>query len=623
MREVFQTNGRVEHFDTGLRFYEQDVIMLDYLYTGDLIVDFETEYNMPGFGVVFAEKSTGVSSTEEAPNSVLVKVGSLDFSIYKKELGVQSRFYNASCSLTPDKAVHKFRFYKNGRYIYCYEQKSDGNYKELGHRDLKQSIDRYYIGIYSNKDNIVHSMDIHDNRPQFWFTNIKNTNGGRISFEQDAMLIEQAEKNIEIEQEKIYLPKGRYFLDYEESAVDDELKAAGYVFDYTDDKIHAKDKDKLRTDTLQYGNHKYFDMAADGYVNLLFQIGSGKIYNIAIKDDYRQDYVSSDDEAAYKEGSYILLKLGGLKKAEWTGTVYKVPESNLLEDKKYSLFSYAGDLTTLETSNVRLDKEYKYCFENTETNVWVFTIRDSNSQLVHTKTYNSKNDSARIFDDVSGMITSLIITATDGSTIDVLHQKTLRKYVPAAITSPIIVTDKSDLPFDLSASYRVLPDGKYYFTVWEREYFDADSKLKLARPLLGGDDIELYGIKDGDVSAANLYRIRDVEHLNDISLVTTRYDSISSGLYKITSDQILSLDDELLKRGYKGFIVDYLKYNSYAINISDNGTQYIIDIATQEDVINTLYDMSEDGQIRSYKINDKLSPEDNNYLVLRKDGVSN
>ena len=84
MREVIQTKGRVEQLD-GLHFYEQDIVMLDYLYDGDVTIDFNVLYNMPGFGVIFAEKSTGVASYEEAPSSVLVKIGSLDFSIYKKE----------------------------------------------------------------------------------------------------------------------------------------------------------------------------------------------------------------------------------------------------------------------------------------------------------------------------------------------------------------------------------------------------------------------------------------------------------------------------------------------------------------------------------------------------------
>lgn len=625
MREVIQTKGRVEQLD-GLHFYEQDIVMLDYLYDGDVTIDFNVLYSMPGFGVIFAEKSTGVASYEEAPSSVLVKIGSLDFSIYKKEFGIQRRFYNASCLIQPDKSIHKFRFQKTGRYIYCYELKGNGSYREIGHKDIKQNIDRYYIGIYSNKCNIVISADIYDNRPQFWFTNIKNTNGGRISFEQDTMLIEQAEKNIEVEQEKIYLAKGRYFLDYKKAPVDDLLDEASYVFDYTgiNNKIHAKDKNKLKTDALRYGDHKYFDMESDGYVNLLFQIGSGKIYDIAIKDDYRQDYVSSDDEATSTNGSYILLKLKGLKKAEWTGSIYKVPETTLLENKTYSLFSYAGDIISLEKANIKLNQSYKYVFEKTsEKNVWVLTVYNNDNTKIYTKTYNSKNDSARIFDDISGIITKLILVSDDGTLLDVLHQNTLKKYVPSAITSPIIVTDKSDIPFDLSASYRLMSNGKYYFTVWEREYFKTDNKLKLARPLLGGDNIIVYGIKDSDIDLDNIYKVKDNEHINDISAVTTRYDSISSGLYKIISDQILSLDESIMHCGYTGFIVDYLKLNSYAINISNDGTEYIVDIATNEDTVNTMYDMTADGQIRTYKINNRLNPPDNNYLVLRKGGADN
>ena len=120
MQEIFQTNGRVESMN-GMHFYEQDIVMLNYIYTGDVTIEAEIDYSMPGFGFVFASYSIGLSSADEARNAILVKVGSLDFSVYKKSLGTQSRLYDSSCPFSPDKKTHKLKFRKTGTYVYCYE----------------------------------------------------------------------------------------------------------------------------------------------------------------------------------------------------------------------------------------------------------------------------------------------------------------------------------------------------------------------------------------------------------------------------------------------------------------------------------------------------------------------
>ena len=612
--DIFLGNSRVEQLN-GMKFYEQDVVMLDYIYTGDTYIDLDVEYNYPGIGIVYSMQREGLKLSEEAQRSLLVKVGTLDFSVYRKNFGTQFRAYNASCYLTPDKNVHTLRFKRIGSYVYLYEIINDKEI-EIGYYNTKQTYGKYYIGIYSNKENVIKNMRIYNNRPRYWFTNIKNTNGGRISFEENTLNVEQAEKDAEIEQQNIKLKKGTYYLSYEYSPIDDVFDARTYLFDSSAPEIKAPDKTILKKD--KDGN-TYFSISDDTEVSLLFQIKSGKIYNIAIKDDKNQDFVPTDDTSKESPGSYILLKLENLKKIEWTGVVNKIPVTDLMHKKLYSLFSYNGDATILEDGNVSLSVPYDYSFNNTGNNSWAFTIKNKEKSTVCSKQYASDNKRARIFDGVSGYISSIVITLDDGSTIDILNQRTIRKYVPATIDGPILVTDENDVPFDLSASYRILPDGKYVFTNWEREIFDAASNnILLASELNNDMDIYLYGVRE-DIPLNKLYKADDEGRVFGLSAAAERFDRISGDLYRIVENQNLILNYTVMQNNYKYFIVDYLKNNSYCINMNADSTEYIVDISTRSSKANTSYDMTESGTIRTYKSIDKFNPMNNSYVVLRKE----
>jgi len=621
MQEIFQTNGRVEGLN-GMHFYEQDIVMLNYIYTGDVVIDAEVDYCMPGFGFVFASYGIGLTSADEARSAILAKVGSLDFSVYKKNLGTQSRLYNSSCPLKPDKKTHKLRFRKTGTYVYCYELVGDKE-QELSHCNTKVDIDKFFIGVYSNKGNTLRVMDVYDNRPQYWFTSIQNTNGGRISFEQNAFKVENAEKDAEIEQELIFLKRGRYFLDYKEEAVNDDLDKRVYIFDSTEPRIKAPEKTKLKFDELRYGKIPYFDMDRDGYVNILWQIASGRISNIAIKDDCRQDFVTTDESAEEKEGSYILLKLKGIKGAKWVGVIEKTPAAALTQKIPYSLFSYDGMTLDMDVSHVKLERPYNYAFEYIDVDTWKLTITEvgEDEDVVYEHVYHSKNTSARIFDSITATISSFTLIKEDGEETDVINRRTIRKIVPAAVKGPIIVTDSDNIPLDLSASYRILPDGRAIFTNYEREIFDVAESLVLDKIPSDGADIVLYGIR-GDVDRTKLYHVRDEAIVTDISAASQRYDLISGDLFQLIDGQIIKLDDSVLHNGYKTFIVDYLKDDSYCINMSEDGMEYVVDIVTKSGVVNTLYDMAEDGRVRAYKIDETIKPGDNSYLVLRKDELS-
>lgn len=367
---------------------------------------------------------------------------------------------------------------------------------------------------------------------------------------------------------------------------------------------------------LEGSSAYYFDLDTDQDINLLFQTKSGKISEISIKDDFRQDFVATDSEAKEISGSYILIHLNGLKKVVWEGIIYHVPITNLEEKRAYSLFSYYGELLSLEMSKTRLNQSYRYELERAD-DVWKLSIYDEKKNVLFERSYPAGKQAARIFDGISAMISSLTLTKEDGTVIDILHQTTIFKYVPINITSPILVTDKYNLPFDLSSSYRILPDGSYFFTPWEREIFDVSERLELSSPVNLNADLYLYGIH-GDIDKEKLYHIRDKDMPYDILSASGRYELIERDQFQTLDQQVLSLDYSVTEKKFSSFVVDYLKDRSYAINLSEDGSEYVVEISSLEDTINTIYDMAEDGQIRTVKVSDQLSPADNSYLVLRK-----
>ena len=49
--------------------------------------------------------------------------------------------------------------------------------------------------------------------------------------------------------------------------------------------------------------------------------------------------------------------------------------------------------------------------------------------------------------------------------------------------------------------------------------------------------------------------------------------------------------------------------------------EYELDISTEKENTNTYYDVSDSGEIHSYKLLDIDSPEDNDFIVLRRNEV--
>lgn len=598
-------------------FYEQDVVMIDYTYSGDIKITTDIDYRYPGIGIVIAEKK---DETPENSNNVFVfKIGTNDFTVINRKLLTLSKVFHASCPFAPldVSQIRIIDFHKDGLNI-SFTTIIDKKEVVLGTYVLPEPLDEYRIGFYSNQGNTVQKAVVYSDRPQYWFSNTRNTNGGRLSFKKDTFTIEQAELPIEVEHENIELTKGMYFLDFERAVINGKKNIKCYVFDSTEKRIDAKRKNLLQADNS-------FVIPQDMKVNILFQGTSGEISKICIKDDDRQSYVSTGDFTEEKPGSRIIIHLAGLKRVQWIGTVDLHPDYSLNEELPYSIVEYNKVKKTVEDLQLSAGISYKYDFKLSDDNTYwelIITNVGTTENIISTCIFKNIDTSMKLFDNISGSITELIVTTINGDEINVLLQKTYKKYVPITIEGPILVVDESDVPFDLSSSYRYVKDkDEFIFTNWEREIFKPTEQIILTNKVNDGiDSIIVYGIKDENYDMTKIYDINSSEPVTSINQFSTDYDAISTDLYKITDFRVIDFDNTLAAK-YKVVVIDYLKEDSYCINLTDDRKQYEVDISSNKEKIETLYDMTADGQVRKYKILDDIVPADDQYIVLKKDEI--
>lgn len=623
---MLQDNSRIENIN-GLHFYEQDIVMLDYIYTNNVKIIMDADYRYPGLGIILAEYKNDNSG--ESNNVFLLRIGNIEWSMINTNINKQSKVAGGSCPLAPAYTGNKISltFAKSGKNIKLYLN-NPSKPVELAEYTLKEDIANFRIGFYSNKGNTIFNADIYDDRPQFWFTSIKNSNGGRISFKKDTIKFEHGDKAMETEQEKILLYPGKYYLHYDVSEVinKSDIKCFLIPSQYSSE-IDAKKKNILNKDN-SFTVKEIEDADDQGQLfNILFQCKHGTVSNICIKDNQNQSYVSTDgDSAITKEGSKIIVHLDDIIKVRWTGLIEKIPDYKASEDIPYYIVKYGSYKSIKEDFGIKLNTEYNYIFELCNNNTqWKLNVNSDDENLNVSKLYtnNRQINTMEFFNNVQGYAQDIIITLKDNTEINVLLQKTYKKYVPIEIKSPILVIDEDENPFDLSSSYRYSESSnKYIFTNWEREYFNGNTeKLTTENKILAANDsCILYGIKK-EIALDKIYNIKNDDAINDISLCSNSYDVISSEYFTVSSKRVIEISRNIHDRKYKYFILDYLKDDSYCVNIVEDKNKneiYEVDIAAEKDKFTTLYDMSEAGQIRTYKIMDNLNPKDDCYITLKK-----
>lgn len=609
--------SRIEKEEIGIKFYEQDMLVDDYIYTGDLDITVSIQYSTPGFGIALIN-SEGYS-LKDKDEILLFRVGFKEASIIYKNGDSQKTIAVFNC---PNVKTYSDNLVLNIK-------KHDNNYtitandKLIGKFKVPYEMLSYNLGYYSSADNIIKNINIASSTPYGWVVNMSNTKYGYINFEKNGFSLTNCKGIAELEQLKIKLMPGTYYLKYDKEDIDGINDITAIVKQFDDNNLFDEEKNML-----SYVDNS-FKVNFPTYVNLKFQGTSGRIKKIQITTQKDNDYIAtSPDKGDYIDidGSKIEVKLDMLEEVSWTGKISRVIGYDHTSPFDYAIISDGVNNYGLDDLKLALERNYDF---NYITKTKQLTIKDKERIVIEKQLINIKYI-LTIFKNVSAVINSLKLKTKNGTTINSIIQNTVKKYVPSTISSPIVVTDKDDKPFNLSSSFRRFTNDKgrteYVFTNYEREYFNPKHIIKLSEipANIEGTTI-VYGIKkDSKINMDNILDIPNKDNINSIDKFAVLYDILFEKdlrSYDKDNGEIRLYD----VNEYKMIVVDYLKRDSYAINYKHNLGSYEVDISVDDDKeANIIYDNTEKKITATgkYFINSKnyvvtkIKPTENCYIVI-------
>lgn len=617
---MIQYNSRVKMNDLGIKFYEQDLLYDNYLYSGDIDIDLNLEYASPGFGVALIDNE-GNSIIRNY--SLIFKLGAGVFEIIEKDINNNPKvlFSMSATPATTYKDNLRFKISKRGnKYSFMIGE------LELNDLSLSAEINNYIIAYYSNKDNIIKEINIAAAIPYDWNVNMSNTNGGYINFVRDGFDLIDCKYPAEVEQLNIPLNAGTYYLKYDKDSTDIE----SYIMLSDDKRLTNSEKNILN-------NKNVFKLDSKTNVSLKFTGTSGCIRNICITNETDNEYLRTnikDGLSRNIEESYLKFLLADIKYFEFRATIKNVPGSVHYSPLNYSIINLDNISYGLDDLKISQTVEYKYVFENGELSIY------DNNKIKRWSRTTGLQTFVTIFKNVNGHINNLKIIDNNNNETYFGVTNEITKYVPGLIKSPIVVLDKDRddekaQPLNLSSSYRIINKDKgpyYHFTNVEREYFLPNRRIVLDKlPSVIPGSVKIYLIdKDAKVDISKILNIPDKgkdsiadtidECVNGQYLILSEdeFDMFGCFVYKETGEIIFDAD----LSNYQYVFIDYLKSESYCINYDYERKSYAIDISTTSESVSVVYDNIE-NTIGKYEyineqqyVNSKIIPSENCYIVI-------
>lgn len=614
------SNSRIEKKEK-IHFFEQDVLLDDHVYTGDIQVTINVDYASPGIGIALVSDE-GLSLSEDG-ETYLFRIGHSDYSIVRRmgtKIDVLENGPVVNVKPFIEGLVLQIRKVSNRVYFYV-------NGKKIKDKYLPSEVNKFMVGYYSSAGNTINSIAIASGVPEGWNVNMSNTNGGYIKFAQNKFTISNCADKAEIEQQNISLTADHeedksYYLKYELEDDGTCNDIVPYVFLSDDDRYVDEEKNIL-------DKNGRFIIKKDCKVNVKFTGTVGTVKNIQLTDRENDFYVGTDYNIVETNGSAIKIKTKELKRIEFAGAIHSIPVYELGYEEKYGVVRDSERVYTPEQCSVKLGPEYRY-----EYTIDLDSVGKNQMIIERNGTSSMKEllivDSVTIFENVDALVDKLILYKKDGTIINAIEQNTKKQYVTAAIKSPIIVTGEDGEPFNLSSSYRYsLVDGipNYEFTNIEREVFEPINRIKLSnKPSSKLDTIVVYGVyKNADTDRSKLMCSKDA-NIRDLSDYCNSYEVISeSKLYRVDKDNAVIVltegNDHTIYSQYKEIVVDYLKEKSYAINYKHTLGCYEIDISSDENTT-VYYDRASNDyssgivNVNDYKVLNTTIKNDS-YIVLR------
>ena len=494
---LITNDARVEQTKNGLFFYEKDIAFLPYLFLNDLTIETNLTYRYPGIGFCI------VKNTEkplfENNTSYLFNFDENKITTYKKVYSVQTKERENSCLLETSDKEFLLRFIKKGKTICIEADKIDNSGEiytvQLEEILLEENIDSFYFGISSSANNTVSNISVKESCPQFWFSNIDNAEGGRISFAENRIIIENCLHDVEVEQTNIELDAGVYHLKYEREDVGNEPNNLEvFLFEAQDEIMYDRDKNLLDTE-----NKFYLEEAKKIVVRI--RGNSGIIKNLYITEKAENPYIPTYEVPRKIDGSMISFDLKEIAKIEMDFEVEDIPFYELTEEAKYFIIEQKPRKILLEDLFLELNKQYRIIFESASNEIFIY---DFENNIVTAKILDVENI-LKMFYNVTATIHSLTVWDYEENKIDISIQRTFKKYVPGYLTTPILVIDDNGVPFDISSSYREVIIEETQIDIVRSDAW----KMELSKTLMPDKPVTVYGLSNHALIRANQKTIQD------------------------------------------------------------------------------------------------------------------
>lgn len=590
---LFEPHCRIQEESDGIRFYEQDILRSIYTFMGDQKIEINLDYIVPGFGISISE--VGEDSPGNSKNTYLIKFGSNDFRVIQQYYGTQKELLAESCVLPFEKNVTiSFNINRKNVSISKKLWNKDGlPYESLiVDFDMAKPLSEYKIGIYSNAGNLIKSIMFLSKVPEHWRVSTKNTMGGRISLEKNAVRIENCKHEAEIEQKDIRLKKGKYWLKYDFDKVRDKCDIRPFVLNPV--FVPSAEESNLEDDFKNILEEDMsFTLSHDMFVNLKFKGHNGIIRNIAITDSKQGSFVETRESQKTQDGSEIIIKLKNIKQVLWEALISEVPQwEDLSKECPYAIVEADKQRYSAKELSILMNREYVYTYNVQTKNLDI--VDKQTKETVFNKTIKDTGDIITIAKNVTGIVYKILLTDMAGTEINPLIRTTFKKYVSAAITSPIIVTSKdSDEPFDLSASYREVVIPRKRISLYSKEH---SLTLKNKAPITA-NEINVYGIPRG--ATIDVYA-------STIDKFTSSYELIGANDYERKGSSVIVSDK--IRNKYEYLAIEQTSIDSYKYEFTNyeresfSGITSVLQLEHEiakkaEDVI--LYGIPKDSEARS------------------------
>lgn len=519
-------DARIEQTENGLFFYEEDTVFLPYLFTNDLEVELELKYRYPGIGFCLIKNSGKPMFENET--SYLFHCDENKLIVYNKYYSQQKIISQNTCLFETKEDHRNVRFIKKGKTI-CIEE----NDQILGELLLEDSPESFYFGIYSAANNSIRSMSIKESCPQYWFSSIDNTDGGRISFSDNKITIENCLYDAQIEQTNILLNPGVYFLKYElEDISDVPNNLEVFLFEAQDEKIFDRNKNLL-------DENNRFSLDKSKRVAIRIRGNSGIIKNICITEKPENQYIPTYDRVREEKGSMIKFDLAEIAMIEMKFEIKDIPIYELEELANYFIIRQSNDDLLIEDLQIQLDKQYTMFFDSTMKLLNLY----ENGTIFCSKIIET-DDILEMFYNVTGTIFELSVWDYNNNEIDIAIQRTFKKYVPGYLDTPIIVTDEEGNPLDISSECReaIIEETKI-------DIIRADAwNTTLSQTIMPDKKIEVFGLANDALIRANKQTIEET---------CSVYTKLNNNEFEINYDTNKIFISENRKKEFDNFAVVY------------------------------------------------------------------